>query len=79
MSRSCTAMSLKMPPPPLTYSNGGGAGSREQSLIWMTSPISLPAIAFFTRAKLGSKRRCSAVISLICFSLQKLIASIVAG
>ena len=40
MSRSCTAMSLKMPPPPLTYSMGGGAGSREQSLTVITSPIS---------------------------------------
>jgi len=26
-------MSLNIPPPPLTYSYGGGAGSREQVLI----------------------------------------------
>ena len=32
---------------------------------------------FFTRAKLGSNRRWSAVISLISFSSQKLMASIV--
>lgn len=34
MSRSCTAMSLKMPPPPRTYSTGGGDGSRDVSLTW---------------------------------------------
>mmetsp|Transcript_35040 Transcript_35040/g.46477 ORF Transcript_35040/g.46477 Transcript_35040/m.46477 type:complete len:96 (+) Transcript_35040:699-986(+) len=34
MSRSCTAISLKIPPPPFTYSNGGGAGSREQSFTY---------------------------------------------
>ena len=79
MSRSCTAMSLKMPPPPLTYSNGGGAGSREHSLICTTSPTSSFAMACFTRAKLGSKRRCSAVMSLMPASLHALIASIVSG
>ena len=105
MSRSCTAMSLKMPPPPcarvqctprlrapghrrrsrpptepragvggravraragaytLTYSNGGGDGSREHSLIVTTSPISSCSIARFTRLKFGSNRRCSAAIS----------------
>ena len=31
MSRSCTAMSLKTPPPPRTYSTGGGEGSRDVS------------------------------------------------
>ena len=77
MSRSCTAMSLKMPPPPLTYSNGGGAGSREHSLITIGSPTSSLSRACLMRAKLGSKRRCSAVISLTPASLQQLIASIV--
>jgi len=33
------AMSLKMPPPPWTYLSGGGAGSREQSLTTMASPM----------------------------------------
>ena len=77
MSKSCTAMSLKRPPPPLTYSNGGGDGSREQSLIWTTSPTSPLMIASLTRRKFGSKRRCSAVISLMPASLAALIASIV--
>eukprot|EP00966_Prymnesium_polylepis_P286572 6619659-Prymnesium_polylepis.1 len=70
MSRSCTAMSLKMPPPPLTYSNGGGAGSREQSLTMIGSPISPSMIAFLMRPKLGSKRRCSATISFTFFLRQ---------
>ena len=39
MSRSCTAMSQKMPPPPLTYSMGGGAGSREHSFTMICSFI----------------------------------------
>ena len=77
MSRSCTAMSLKMPPPPLTYSNGGGAGSRLHSLTCTISPTSSCSIASFTRLKLGSKRRCSAVISLTPASLHALIASTV--
>ena len=64
MSRSWTAMSLKMPPPPLTYSGGGGAGSREHSLTTIGSPISAVAIACLMREKLGSKRRWSAVMSL---------------
>eukprot|EP00966_Prymnesium_polylepis_P303254 7004844-Prymnesium_polylepis.1 len=38
MSRSCTAISLNRPPPPLTYSNGGGAGSRLHSFTAITSP-----------------------------------------
>lgn len=79
MSRSCTAMSLKIPPPPLTYSNGGGAGSREHSLTVIVLPTSPAMIACFTRAKLGSKRRCSAVISLTPAFSQHLIASIVSG
>ena len=79
MSRSCTAMSLKMPPPPLTYSNGGGAGSREQSLMTIGSPTSPLSSACLMRAKFGSKRRCSAVISLTPASLQQLIASIVSS
>lgn len=37
MSRSCTAMSLKMPPPPRTYSTGGGEGSLDVSFTWTTS------------------------------------------
>ena len=79
MSKSCTAMSLKRPPPPLTYSNGGGDGSREQSLIWTTSPTSPLTIASLTRRKFGSKRRCSAVMSLTPALLQALIASIVSA
>lgn len=38
MSRSWTAMSLKMPPPPRTYSNGGGEGSRDVSLTCNATP-----------------------------------------
>merc|ERR1712185_519032 len=79
MSRSCTAMSLKMPPPPFTYSNGGGDGSREHSLIVIGTPTVRFTIASFTRAKLGSKRRCSAVMSLTPAELHALIASIVSG
>mmetsp|Transcript_1044 Transcript_1044/g.2896 ORF Transcript_1044/g.2896 Transcript_1044/m.2896 type:complete len:227 (-) Transcript_1044:124-804(-) len=79
MSRSCTAMSLKMPPPPLTYSKGGGDGSRLQSFTCTMSPTSPFWIACFTRRKLGSKRRCSAVISLTPAELQALIASIVSA
>ena len=79
MSRSCTAMSRKMPPPPFTYSNGGGDGSREHSLIVIGVPTVFFTIASFTRAKLGSKRRCSAVMSLTPAVFIALIASIVSG
>jgi hypothetical protein len=61
----------------LTYSKGGGAGSRLQSLTVTTSPISPDTIDCLTRLKLGSKRRCSAVISFTPASLQALIASMV--
>jgi len=60
-------------------SKGGGAGSRLQSLTVTTSPISSDTIACLTRLKLGSKRRCSAVISFTPASLQALIASIVSA
>ena len=79
MSRSWTAISLKMPPPPLTYSNGGGAGSLEQSLTVITSPTSPETMDRFTRAKFGSKRRCSAVMSLMPALSQMRIASMVSG
>mmetsp|Transcript_11945 Transcript_11945/g.17613 ORF Transcript_11945/g.17613 Transcript_11945/m.17613 type:complete len:203 (+) Transcript_11945:594-1202(+) len=79
MSRSWTAISLKMPPPPLTYSKGGGEGSREQSFTWMTLPTSPFSMACCTRAKLGSKRRCRAVMSFTPAFLQVLIASTVSG
>mmetsp|Transcript_7940 Transcript_7940/g.26945 ORF Transcript_7940/g.26945 Transcript_7940/m.26945 type:complete len:249 (+) Transcript_7940:517-1263(+) len=79
MSRSCTAMSLKMPPPPLTYSKGGGAGSREHSLIVIVLPTSPLSMAVFTRAKLGSKRRWRAVMSLTPAALQASMASMVSG
>mmetsp|Transcript_39266 Transcript_39266/g.122914 ORF Transcript_39266/g.122914 Transcript_39266/m.122914 type:complete len:228 (-) Transcript_39266:77-760(-) len=79
MSRSCTAMSAKMPPPPLTYSKGGGDGSREQSLTMWCSPTSPASMALFTRRKFGSKRRCRAVKSLTPALLQRLMASMVSA
>ena len=78
-SRSWTAMSLKMPPPPLTYSKGGGAGSRLHNLICTSSPTSPPVMASLTRLKFGSNRRCKAVISFTPASLQALIASMVSA
>mmetsp|Transcript_38066 Transcript_38066/g.127397 ORF Transcript_38066/g.127397 Transcript_38066/m.127397 type:complete len:230 (+) Transcript_38066:808-1497(+) len=71
MSRSWIAMSLKMPPPPSTYFFGGGDGSRDVSRIWTGEPISPSMMALLTRMKLGSKRRCSATISLTPFSRAK--------
>mmetsp|Transcript_23793 Transcript_23793/g.34604 ORF Transcript_23793/g.34604 Transcript_23793/m.34604 type:complete len:266 (+) Transcript_23793:172-969(+) len=79
MSRSWMAMSLKMPPPPRTYSKGGGEGSREHSFTWMGSPTSPRLMASFTRAKFGSNRRCRAVISFTLATLHVLMASIVSG
>mmetsp|Transcript_16506 Transcript_16506/g.49927 ORF Transcript_16506/g.49927 Transcript_16506/m.49927 type:complete len:254 (-) Transcript_16506:10-771(-) len=79
MSKSWTAMSLKMPPPPLTYSNGGGEGSREHNLTTIGVPSSPVTIACLTRAKFGSKRRCRAVISLMPAFSHALIATIVSG
>mmetsp|Transcript_16645 Transcript_16645/g.31527 ORF Transcript_16645/g.31527 Transcript_16645/m.31527 type:complete len:245 (-) Transcript_16645:186-920(-) len=79
ISKSCTAMSAKIPPPPLTYSNGGGEGSREHNLMTMVSPTSLFSIAVLTRLKFGSNRRCKPVINLTPASLQALMASTVAA
>ena len=121
---------LKIPPPPRTYSSGGGVGSRlvnftqttlptcmfvcryvcmyvcmyvcgqhqqadmdwwdRFSLLaivertdWLTLFVYLPtspsSIHFFTRAKLGSKRLCKAVMSLTPAKLQALMASMVSA
>mmetsp|Transcript_23148 Transcript_23148/g.91839 ORF Transcript_23148/g.91839 Transcript_23148/m.91839 type:complete len:260 (-) Transcript_23148:397-1176(-) len=75
MSRSWIAMSVKMPPPPATYEAGGGAGSREQSLTTIGSPISPRRMPALTRWNDGSKRRCSAVMS---FKFSRSIARIAA-
>mmetsp|Transcript_5583 Transcript_5583/g.12948 ORF Transcript_5583/g.12948 Transcript_5583/m.12948 type:complete len:278 (+) Transcript_5583:3070-3903(+) len=79
MSKSCTAMSLKMPPPPFTYSYGGGDGSREQVLMMIVSPTSLSISACLTLKKLGSNRLCNPVMSLTPASLHALIASTVSA
>mmetsp|Transcript_25025 Transcript_25025/g.58714 ORF Transcript_25025/g.58714 Transcript_25025/m.58714 type:complete len:271 (+) Transcript_25025:24-836(+) len=79
MSRSWTAMSAKMPPPPLTYDAGGGAGSREHSLIIMGSPTSFDSTACLTRSKFWSNRRCNPIMSLTPASLQALMASTVSA
>ena len=79
MSKSWTAISLKMPPPPFTYSNGGGAGSLEHNFTVMTSPTSPETILRLTLAKLGSKRLCKAVINLMPALSQMRIASMVSG
>mmetsp|Transcript_14011 Transcript_14011/g.42746 ORF Transcript_14011/g.42746 Transcript_14011/m.42746 type:complete len:245 (-) Transcript_14011:107-841(-) len=77
ISRSWMAMSLKIPPPPLTYFSGGGSGSREQSFTTMGSPMVPSMSDCFTRAKLGSKRRWRAVMSFTPLSRHRLTALIV--
>ena len=72
-------MSLKMPPPPFTYSKGGGAGSLEHNLTVMTSPTSPLTIDLFTLAKFGSKRLWRAVINLMPALSQMRMASMVSG
>ena len=79
MSRSWTAISLKMPPPPFTYSKGGGAGSLLHNFTVITSPTSPHTILRFTLAKFGSSLLCRAVINLIPALSQMRIASIVSG
>ena len=79
MSRSWTAMSLKMPPPPFTYSKGGGAGSLEHNFTVITSPTSPETILRLTLAKLGSNLRCKAVINLMPALSQMRMASMVSG
>jgi len=57
MSKSWIIMSRKIPPDTLTYSGGGGAGSRLMTCSRCGSPISPRWMASRTRAKVGSKRR----------------------
>ena len=72
-------MSSKMPPPPFTYSKGGGAGSLEHNFTVITSPTSPETILRLTLAKLGSNLRCKAVINLMPALSQMRIASMVSG
>mmetsp|Transcript_11981 Transcript_11981/g.23880 ORF Transcript_11981/g.23880 Transcript_11981/m.23880 type:complete len:214 (+) Transcript_11981:26-667(+) len=79
ISRSWTAMSVKIPPPPFTYSNGGADGSREHNLIMIGSPTSFLSIASLTLTKFEQKRRCNPIISLTSASLQAFMASTVSA
>ena len=63
MSKSWIIMSRNSPPETLTYSMGGGAGSR--LVIWTSStrPMRPSRKAWWRAAKLGSKRRLNPIMS----------------
>ena len=57
MSKSWIVMSRNSPPEAVTYSAGGGAGSREVIRTTCGSPKAPEVTCFRTAAKFGSKRR----------------------